>query len=183
MRILGIDPGSISTGYGLIEESAERRGTFTSICHGEIRPRAGLPLPERLLALSDGLEQVISEYGPDIMSIESIFFAKNARSSIILGQARAVPLLLAAGKSMSVYEYAPRMVKLAITGHGGATKAQVQKMAGSLLNIKDMPGADASDALALALCHCFRSSEGLSRRPPGRNTKKSWRSISIEKAR
>ncbi|MFQ5427540.1 MAG: crossover junction endodeoxyribonuclease RuvC, partial [Thermodesulfobacteriota bacterium] len=128
MKVLGIDPGSIATGYGLIEEAG--RGTFTSLCHGEIRPRTGLPLPERLLALSKGLEEVISEYVPDVLSIESVFFAKNARSSLVLGHARAVPLLLAASHGIEVFEYAPRIVKLAITGYGGASKTQVQKMAG-----------------------------------------------------
>ncbi|MFQ5480938.1 MAG: crossover junction endodeoxyribonuclease RuvC [Thermodesulfobacteriota bacterium] len=180
MKVLGIDPGSVITGYGLIEESG--RGVFTSICHGEIRPRAGLPLPERLLALSEGLEKVIQEHSPDVLSIESIFFAKNAKSSIVLGQARAVPLLLAAKSSMSVFEYAPRMVKLAITGYGAATKAQVQKMAGSLLNIADMPGPDASDALALALCHFFRTADGLDEKPLRRNGKKSWRTFNLQKA-
>jgi len=176
VRILGIDPGSRVTGYGLIEDNG--RGAFTSLCHGEICLSAGLPLPQRLLALSEGLEEVVEEYAPDVMSIESIFFAKNAKSSIVLGQARAVPLLLAASKAIEVFEYAPRMVKLAVTGYGAASKAQVQTMILSLLKITDTPGADASDALAIALCHSLRNSRGLQVKG-GRKSSKSWRSISI----
>ncbi len=174
MKVLGIDPGSLITGYGLIEKGAH--GRHVSLCHGEIRLRSSASLASRLLALSQGLEEVLEEYHPDVMSIESVFFAKNVRSSLVLGHARAVPLLLAAQRGMEVFEYAPRMIKLAVTGSGAASKTQVQKMAGTLLNIKDMPGPDASDALAVALCHLFRNSGGA---PAGVRSKsaRSWRSM------
>jgi len=178
--VLGIDPGSLITGYGLVKKGGH--GSHISLSHGRIRLKASAPLSSRLLALSEELEKVIGAYDPDVLSIESVFFAKNARSSLVLGHARAVPLLLAAAHGMEVYEYAPRQIKSAVTGFGAATKAQVQKMAGSLLHIDDMPGSDASDALAVALCHLYRTSEGL----PGNSKNKSarsWRSLRLAKDR
>ncbi len=172
MKVLGIDPGSLITGYGLVEKGAH--GAHIPLSHGRISLKASAPLPSRLLELSRQLEAVIEEFRPQILSIESVFFAKNARSSLVLGHARAVPLLLAASHDMEIFEYAPRQIKLAITGFGGATKTQVQKMAGSLLHIKDMPGPDASDALAVALCHLFRFADGVREKPCSKKAK-SWR--------
>jgi len=180
LKVLGVDPGSLITGYGLVEEGAH--GSHTSLCHGQIRLKSSATLPSRLLALSEGLEKIIEEFSPDVLSIESVFFAKNARSSLVLGHARAVPLLLAATHGMDVFEYAPRQIKLAVTGFGAASKGQVQKMTGSLLKIKEMPGADASDALAVALCHLYRFSNGISAKPRGRQAK-SWRSLDLAKSR
>jgi len=182
LKVLGIDPGSITTGYALVEEGAH--GRHNAVSFGQLCPRPGAPLAQRLLHLSDGLEKVMAEFNPSVLAIESVFFARNARSSLVLGHARAVPLLLAARCGMEVFEYEPRMVKLAVTGTGAATKTQVQKMAGLLLDIKDMPGPDASDALAVALCHLFRAGPGL----PSCGTDtghlpRSWRSMKTLKTR
>ena len=159
MKILGIDPGSIVTGYGVVRKGG--RGRLTHLCDGEIRPAPGTSLPERLLVISDGIKRVIDEQAPDAVAIESVFFAKNVRSAIILGHARAVPLLTAASSGLRVFEYAPRSVKLTVTGYGNATKEQVQKMVGILLNIGKTPGPDASDALAVAICHIQAATTGI----------------------
>lgn len=180
MKVLGIDPGSLITGYGLVEDDGH--GRHSALCHGRFRLQSSSALPDRLFRLSTELEKIINEFCPDILSIESVFFAKNARSSLVLGHARAVPLLLAARHGMEVFEYAPRQIKLALTGFGGATKSQVQKMAGTILDIKDMPGPDASDALAVALCHHFRFSNGPYEKPCNSH-KKSWRSLDLVKGR
>ncbi|MFQ5442843.1 MAG: crossover junction endodeoxyribonuclease RuvC [Thermodesulfobacteriota bacterium] len=159
MKILGIDPGSIVTGYGVVRKDG--RGRLTHLCDGEIRPEPGVPLPERLLVISDAIKRVIDDQTPDAVAIESVFFARNARSAITLGHARAVPLLSAASSGLKVFEYAPRSVKLTVTGYGNATKEQVQKMVGILLNITQTPGPDAADALAVAICHIHSSGMGI----------------------
>jgi len=159
LKILGIDPGSIVTGYGVVRKGG--RGRLTHLCDGEIRPDPGSPLPERLLVISEALKKVIDKEAPDAVAIESVFFAKNARSAIVLGHARAVPLLSAASSGLRVFEYAPRSVKLTVTGYGNATKEQVQKMVGLLLNIPEAPGPDASDALAVAICHIQATATGI----------------------
>ncbi len=181
LKVLGIDPGSITTGYALVQEGA--RGHHRAVSFGEISPRPGSSLPERLLCLSEAIEKVMDEHNPAVLAIESVFFAKNARSSLVLGHARAVPLLLAARRGLQVFEYEPRMVKLAVTGTGTATKQQVQKMAGLLLDIDDMPGPDASDALAVAICHLFRAG---GRSAPGASTRglpRTWRAMRTLKTR
>jgi len=178
--VLGIDPGSLITGYGLVKKGGH--GSHISLSHGQIHLKASAPLHSRLLTLSEELEKVIDAYAPDVLSIESVFFAKNARSSLVLGHARAVPLLLAASHGMEVFEYAPRQIKSAVTGFGAATKAQVQKMASSLLHIDEMPGSDASDALAVALCHLYRTREGLVENSKNKSAR-SWRSLRLAKDR
>lgn len=158
MKVLGIDPGSHVTGYGVIEKSPG--GGLIHVCHGEIRP-GKLELPQRLLAINDSLTKVIEEVRPETLAIESVFFAKNVKSAILLGHARSVPLLLAAAYGLDVFEYDPRSVKAAVTGFGGATKDQVQRMVQMLLKTQKPPDSDAADALAVAICHIHHRGRGL----------------------
>ncbi len=152
MIILGVDPGSHATGFGVIITGPVVR----MIAGGVIRPPAKRPLPERLLAIHDGLTEVIRTHAPEEMVIEDLFNAKNARSSLVLGHARGVLLLAGAAAGLAVHEYAPREIKQALTGHGGATKQQVRFMVMRLLGLKDEPPLDQSDALAAALAYCGR---------------------------
>lgn len=147
------------------------------LAEGQIRLPEGATLPERLLGIWSALEELVELHCPEELAVESVFFSKNARSSLVLGHARAVPLLLAARRGMRVYEYAPRVVKLAVTGSGSATKEQVQHMATRLLGLDGAAGPDAADALAVALCHIFRTSGPLRGRARGwRSLGATWRS-------
>lgn len=159
MRVLGIDPGSRITGYGVVDK--ERGGKLAHVCNGHLLLEPSDPLPERLLAISNALKGIIDEFKPDAMSIESIFFSKNVDSAIKLGEARGIPLLCAASSGVPVYEYAPRSVKQAVTGYGNATKEQVQKMVRMLLRTQAVLKPDAADALAIAICHIHHFHEGL----------------------
>ena len=159
LKVLGIDPGSLITGYGIVLKGS--RGRLIHLCDGEVRAAPSLPLPERLLYISRTIERVIEENRPDVVAIESIFFAKNVRSAIMLGQARGVLLLSAASKGLRIFEYDPRSIKLAVTGYGNATKDQVQKMVNMLLKTTGTRRPDASDALAAAICHINHSAKGM----------------------
>ncbi|MEM7007811.1 MAG: crossover junction endodeoxyribonuclease RuvC [Thermodesulfobacteriota bacterium] len=150
MRVIGIDPGSKVCGYGILEV---QKGVVTHIHSGCIIPKAALPLNQRLKVIYDGIVEVIEAHSPDVMSIEDIFFAKNAKSAIKLGQARGVALLAGTNSGIMVYEYAPTKVKLALTGRGRANKAEVQGMLSRILGVKEWQTQDASDAVAIALCH------------------------------
>ncbi len=166
MRVLGIDPGSRITGYGVVDKG--KGGKLAHVCDGHVLLDPSAPLPERLLAISNALKSIIDEFKPDAMSIESIFFAKNVDSAIKLGEARGVPLLCAASSGVPVYEYAPRSVKQAVTGYGNATKEQVQKMVKMLLRTQAQLKPDAADALAIAICHIHHFHTGLeNKRLPG----------------
>ncbi len=151
MKILGIDPGSLTTGYGIVEKGAA--GKLIHICNGQVSVSRCLNLPERLLEISKALNKIIDEYRPEAVSIESLFYAKNFKSSAILSHARGVALLSAASFGLPVFEYAPMAVKLAVTGYGNAEKVQVQKMVKTLLKTPEELKADAADALAIAICH------------------------------
>ncbi len=148
--ILGIDPGSRKTGYGLIQQQGQRLNYCAS---GVIRPPVDAPLSERLKVIYDGISQIISQYSPAQFAIEQIFMAKNAASALKLGQARGVALLAAACAGLSVHEYEARKVKQAVVGTGAADKTQVQHMVKSLLKLAASPQEDAADALAVAICH------------------------------
>ncbi|GMR05324.1 MAG: crossover junction endodeoxyribonuclease RuvC [Thermodesulfobacteriota bacterium] len=150
LRILGIDPGSHTTGYGVVEKAG---GRLVHICDGEISADVKLPLSERLFVISKALNEVIEAQSPEAVSVESIFFAKNVKSAVMLGHARGVCMLGAARFGLPVFEYAPMSIKKAVTGFGAATKEQVQKMVVALLSCPAPSGADASDALAIAICH------------------------------
>ncbi|OGN63476.1 MAG: crossover junction endodeoxyribonuclease RuvC [Chlamydiae bacterium RIFCSPHIGHO2_12_FULL_49_9] len=145
--ILGIDPGTRITGYGIIDENLQ------PIDFGCIRPPANLPLPKRYEIIFDGVEALLKLHNPTAIAIESQFVLKNAQSAIKLGMAKGMIYLAAAKRSISVYEYAPKKAKLAVVGTGGASKSQVQKMIQALLKLPQPPEPeDAADALALAIC-------------------------------
>jgi len=148
--ILGVDPGSHFTGYGIIWERGAEQGC---IVHGRIR-LTQKNLPDRLLQIYEQLSDIIKTYQPQEMSIEQVFFHANAQSALKLGQARAAALLAAASQSIPITEYSAKQVKKAVVGYGAASKMQIQQMITSILKLKEKPDTDAADALAIALCHC-----------------------------
>jgi len=149
-RILGIDPGSRITGYGIIEETS--RGSNRYIASGSIRIKAD-SFPERLKQIFDGITEVIALYQPTEMAIEQLFMHKNADSALKLGQARGAAICASMNAGLPVSEYAARQVKQAIVGKGGAEKSQVQHMVKILLCIQGELQEDAGDALGISLCH------------------------------
>jgi len=149
VRILGLDPGSQRTGYAIVETQA---GRIAYIVSGAIRAR-GESLTERLQEIFIGVESLASEFRPDEVAIERVFMSRNADSALKLGQARGAALSATFAVRPRVFEYAPREVKLAVVGTGGAQKEQVQVMVKRLLNIAGPLAEDAADALAIALCH------------------------------
>lgn len=149
--ILGIDPGTRITGYGLIRLTA---AGIEAIDYGCIRPPATLPLPRRYRIIFEAVEQLIVKFQPQAMAVETQFVLKNAQSAIKLGMARGMAVLAAARANIEVHEYAPKKAKQAVVGNGSASKLQVQKMIGALLKLPKAPEPeDAADALALAICH------------------------------
>ena len=150
-RILGIDPGSVRTGFGLIRVDGQR---LHLVVAGAISPRDACSMPERLAMIFEKLEQVIQEGQPREVAVESLFHAKNARSALLLGHARGVALLAAARRDLPLFEYAPQEVKKALVGTGRAEKQQVQVMVKLLLGLAEpVRPLDASDAVAIAICH------------------------------
>ena len=150
MVILGIDPSLRSTGFGLIEASGSQ---LTPICHGHIQNPPSL-LPSRcLVRISDTLVDLIHEHKPDVMAVEGLVYVQNTKIALTLGQVRGVVVAAAARNGLEIYEYAPRKVKQAVTGLGGAGKTQVGHMVKALLGLKEVPQPDTADALALAICH------------------------------
>jgi crossover junction endodeoxyribonuclease RuvC len=150
MIVLGIDPGSSCTGYGVI---SVHNASLQHLDHGVIRVGSRCSLPSRLLTIYRGIIDVIETHRPHWVAVESIFHAQNARSSLILGHARGVVLLAAVNRSIDVCEYSALQVKQAVTGYGRAEKAQIRALVQSILAIRVCPPMDASDALALAICH------------------------------
>jgi crossover junction endodeoxyribonuclease RuvC len=151
MKILGIDPGSRVTGYGVV--SSTKGSSYVKVAEGEIKVSAKSELPVRLKEIYTGLKAVIEEFKPDAVSIESVFYGKNVKSAIVMSHARGVALLSAAECAIDVYEYSPTLVKQAVVGNGHATKEQVQHMVKLLLKSKEIIGPDSADALAIAICH------------------------------
>lgn len=147
--ILGIDPGSVKTGFGIIDTAGNKPRYITS---GVIRLPAG-DLAPRLKVIFDALSQLIGEYQPDQCAIEQIFVAKSAGSALKLGQARGAAIVAAVNADLPVAEYEARKVKQSVVGNGGASKDQVQMMVQTLLKLQSCPQEDAADALAVALCH------------------------------
>jgi len=153
VRIIGIDPGTLVTGYGIVDKEG---GRISFVACGCIRNRPAASLPVRFLNIYRELGGVFDAYRPGEMALEGIFFCKNVKTALKLGEARGVAMLVAAEKGVEVFEYAPRRVKQAVHGHGGARKSQVQFMMKSLLGLDEKPSSpDAADALALALCRAF----------------------------
>ena len=150
VRILGIDPGSRVTGFGIVDLDAQLSTYVTSGC---IRVN-GKTLPERLKCIFEELSEIIMLHRPNEVAVESVFMHRNAGSALKLGQARGAAICAAVVKLLPVSEYAPAEIKQAIVGRGRAEKEQVQHMVKVLLNLSSSPQADAADALAAALCHC-----------------------------
>ncbi|MBI2992866.1 MAG: crossover junction endodeoxyribonuclease RuvC [Gammaproteobacteria bacterium] len=160
MRILGIDPGFQATGFGIADTDGYRA---RHVCHGVIRVD-GENLGERLRCIFRGIGAVLAEHGPAEVAVERVFMHRNADSALKLGQARGAAITACAERGLPVHEYTPNQIKQAIVGRGHAAKQQVQHMIRILLNLEELPQADAADALAIAICHGhFR--EGLKRMP------------------
>lgn len=152
--ILGIDPGTVKTGYGLIRISD---GRLQTLDYGVIRPPSKLKLTDRYLIIYEGVASLIEQHQPQIFVVETQFVHKNPSSAIKLGMARGIAIIAAKQKSLQVFEYAPTRAKLAVVGNGRASKHQVQGMMQRLLNLMSPPPEDAADALALAVCHAQSS--------------------------
>jgi len=147
--IVGIDPGSRKTGFGVIETI---KGQHAYVASGVIRlPDADLP--ERLQVIFESITEVIKEYLPNQMAIEQVFMSKNANSALVLGQARGAAIVAATNQQLPVSEYEAKKVKQSVVGNGGADKTQVQHMVKQILRLSAMPQEDAADALGVALCH------------------------------
>ena len=154
MRILGIDPGSGSTGYGIIDTDGSEHKT---VVYGAIKTQARRPYQERLLKIHTELSHILSQERADIMAIEGVFHAANVQSALKLGHARGIALLVAAQYGLAVYEYSPLEIKNAVVGYGRAEKSQIQTMVRLILDLPEIPAPDdAADALAVALCHAHR---------------------------
>lgn len=149
VRILGIDPGSRITGYGLIEATP---GRSRCLSQGVIK-LTGEPLPPRLLQLFQQLRELLREHRPDEVAMEQVFVKRNVSSALVLGQARGAAICAVAEAGFELHEYAPASIKQAVAGNGRAEKPQIQQMVKILLNLPALPAADAADALACALCH------------------------------
>lgn len=151
MLVVGVDPGTAITGYGLVREDGDR---LTLVDCGVVTTAPDLLLPARLQAIYRGLTEVIGRYKPDAAAVEELFFSRNARTALAVGHARGVALLALADGGLSVSEYKPMEVKLAVAGFGGADKHQVQEMVRLLLGLERAPQPDdAADAVAVAVCH------------------------------
>ena len=152
-RILGIDPGTLCVGYGVIERHDERGGAFRYVECGVLRPPRSLEVPERIAEIASGLTEIIAELNPQAVALEKAYHGKNAASALKLGQARGAIMLLTAQHGLPTFEYAPSTIKQQVVGHGRATKAQVQARVQMLFALRRTPTTDAADALAIALCH------------------------------
>jgi len=172
--ILGVDPGTRHTGYGLLKA---RGRELELVAQGRLSPSPAWPLPRRLAHIHHGLSELMRGYGPQAVAVEDIFYGKNVRSALILGHVRGVVLLVAAQSGAEVFEYAPRLVKNTVAGYGQAEKEQVAHMVGELLRFKETLAADAADALAVAICH---ASQGLLGLPPKKSGGKGWRGLTAE---
>jgi crossover junction endodeoxyribonuclease RuvC len=152
MRVLGIDCGGEYTGYGVVEQDSA--GKLSCICMGAVRLKPREPLATRLLQDFTELKAMIAAHRPDMVAIEDVFYAVNAKSALKLGQVRGVAMLAASSSGLEVAEYAPLAIKSAVVGYGRAEKSQVQEMVMRLLKLDSHPQpADAADALAIAICH------------------------------
>jgi crossover junction endodeoxyribonuclease RuvC len=152
MLVVGIDPGTATTGYGLVQENND--GSLAVVDFGVILTPANLPMPERLLELHQRLIEILLLHRPASGAVEKLFFQRNVRTALSVGQGRGVILLALAQCHVPVLEYTPLEVKQAVAGYGGADKGQVQQMVKALLGLSDIPRPDdAADALAIAICH------------------------------
>lgn len=152
MLVLGIDPGTATTGYGLVRENPD--SSLAAVDHGVILTPAKMPMPERLATLYEKLNEIVLLHRPDSSAVEKLFFQKNVKTAISVGQGRGVVLLALAQAKLPIGEYTPLEIKQAVAGYGGADKQQMQEMVRMLLNMDKRPTPDdAADALAVAICH------------------------------
>ncbi|MEX2582446.1 MAG: crossover junction endodeoxyribonuclease RuvC [Gemmatimonadota bacterium] len=165
MLVLGIDPGTAVTGYGLVERLGD--GSLRLVECGVIRTSPKTPLALRLREIFEGVSELMQRHAPHAVAVEGVFFGKNARSAMVLGHARGAVLLAASLQDRDVAEYPPAEVKNAIVGSGNATKHQIGFMTQKLLRLREPPRPeDAADGVAVALCHCFRGGFGRSLETP-----------------
>lgn len=151
MRVLGIDPGSVVTGFGVVESVS---GGLQALAWGTVRTRSNQPLPVRLKRIYDGLSEALQTWQPETVVVERVFLAENPKAALTLGHARGVALLTVANAALPLVEYSALEIKQAVTGYGRADKTQVQHMVRALLHLECVPQpADAADALAAAICH------------------------------
>ncbi len=149
--MLGIDPGSVTSGFGVIDGEGSRMSFVEA---GHIGASSRLPFPERLKKMYEGIGEIISRHRPDAVAVENVFFARNVNSALKLGHARGVALLAAVNSSLPIFEYTPAEIKQSVVGYGNAEKTQVRQMVKTLLKLSSLPEPlDASDALACAICH------------------------------
>ena len=155
MLILGIDPGTAVCGFGVIE--SPRSNIYSCVDYGTIRSSAGNPQPDRLKKIYDGITNIIQTYHPDLMALEDVFYGQNVQAALKLGQARGAVMIAGVNAGIPVTTFAAREVKQSLTGYGAASKEQVQRMVQVMLQLKEAASPlDASDALAIALCHAQR---------------------------
>ena len=155
MTILGIDTSLRSSGYGVLVTEGSR---MRSLEAGRIRNAPKLPLSECLRTIHARVAELIAQYSPDVVAIESVIYGKNAGTMLVLGEARGAVITAAADAGLSIYEYEPRRVKMAVCGNGLAEKEQVQRMVKTLLGLQELPQNDAADALAIAITHAHSNS-------------------------
>jgi len=173
VKVFGIDPGSERTGYGCIETDGQRHRLITC---GAISVGARITFPERLQRIHEGLSSLLREYRPDLVAIENLFHATNARSALKLGHARGVAMLAAVEAGLAVVEYTPAEVKRAVVGYGRAEKHQVADMVRVLLHLDTVPSPfDASDALAVAICHGHATGGAVALPADAQRLPRSWR--------
>jgi crossover junction endodeoxyribonuclease RuvC len=154
MRVIGIDPGTLVCGYGIVDEKDSK---MKAVAFGAVRVKSDMTFPERLLMIHQGLLEAIREHRPDVAAVERLFVGKSAKSAMATGEGRGVAVLTAAVAGLPVEEYTPAEVKKAVVGTGGAHKTQVQEMVRIILGLEKVPRPqDAADALAIAICHCQR---------------------------
>ncbi len=150
MRILGIDPGSRITGYGIVDADG---AALTFVACGVVKTTKNYPFTVRINEIFDGINEVVQLHAPETAAVEDVFLANNPKTAIKLGQARGAAIVAAMQNGLPVSDYTPRQVKQAVVGHGNAEKEQVQHMVRLLLALKGSPSSDAADALAVAICH------------------------------
>ena len=154
--MLGLDPGTAATGYGVVEHAGPGRSRLIEC--GVVRTSASSPLEQRLALIFDAVTDLIAQHRPDAVAVESVFVARNPRTAVVLGHARGAALLAAAKAGLPVAEYPPALVKKTVVGAGAATKTQVQRVTARLLRLRTPPAPDdAADGVAVALTHCMRA--------------------------
>jgi len=156
MLVIGIDPGTAITGFGLVQENPD--GSLIAVKYGVIQTSSDVDMPQRLLELHRSLQKILLLHRPESGAVEKLFFQRNVRTALSVGQARGVAILALAEQRLPVAEYSPLEVKQAVAGYGGADKNQVQQMVRALLGLQEVPRPDdAADALAVAICHLHTS--------------------------